>query len=461
MKKCNIFAVFILLLAAVFLAGSENCPQAAALVYPDIRSDAALLVETTSGQILFEKNKDEKQSVKDITPILTVLIVSEEVEQGKLQLSDTVVASRTALDSTSSQIRKFGLTAGEEMTLKDLLYIAGLTSAGDACSVLAEEVSGTVALFTERMNEKAATLGCTMTHFNSDVTNNDVTQETTAGDMYLIFKAAMQDSLFAKIGATADYSTEATNYSASRIVKNSNRQMNVNSVYYNKLNKAEKSIARNDGGYGVLACAADKDMALITVVVNGTKTTTATEAETLCYNDTRTLCGWGFSGYAYQQLINKDEVVATVPVEMSRGISSVNIVPEQAVSVLLPIDMSVEKLEKNILIYHEAQGKPLTAPVNERDILGELTVKADGVIRKKIKLVAARYVPLDSSRFIKQELTATLKNPVVQFIGFLLLVLFGAYIVLIVRDKKRRAVKQHMLAEKRKELIEERHHITK
>ena len=124
-------------------------------------SQAAVLIENESGNILYEKNSTEKLYPASTTKIMTAILAIENCD-----LDETAIVSQQAVDTVPSGYTNAGLVAGEEFTVEDLLYALMLASANEAANVLAEHISGTVEEFAELMNEKAIELGCENTNFN-------------------------------------------------------------------------------------------------------------------------------------------------------------------------------------------------------------------------------------------------------------------------------------------------------
>lgn len=144
---------------------------------PSANCKSAVLMEATTGQILFEQNADEALPPASVTKIMTLLLVMEAIEAGKLKYDDALSASAYACSMGGSQIY---LKEGEQMSVEDLIKSVVIASANDAAVVLAEAISGSESAFVEQMNEKAKALGMKNTHFENtngldDTATNHVT----------------------------------------------------------------------------------------------------------------------------------------------------------------------------------------------------------------------------------------------------------------------------------------------
>jgi D-alanyl-D-alanine carboxypeptidase (penicillin-binding protein 5/6) len=166
-------------------AGAAAQVQAKAEFYsavpaPEIAANAGMLVDAETGQILFSMNPDERLAPASITKIMTMLIVMEHVDEGKISLDDTVVVSREASMMGGSQVY---LKEKEQASVEDLMAATAIRSANDASYALAEVVSGTADAFVELMNARAAELGMSNTHFMNPEGLDDPNHYTTARDI--------------------------------------------------------------------------------------------------------------------------------------------------------------------------------------------------------------------------------------------------------------------------------------
>lgn len=178
---------------------------------PDIKSATAVVMDINSGQILYQKDKDVTKAPASITKLMTALLVFEKGGS----LDDTITVDDSSLENLSGTTR-IGLVAGEEVTVRDMLYGMLFNSANDAANVLAQYVSGSQEDFVGKMNSKASDLGCTNTKFvNANGLDADG-QVTTAYDMALIGQALYQYEDFLTIIHSQSYSMDATNKEESR-----------------------------------------------------------------------------------------------------------------------------------------------------------------------------------------------------------------------------------------------------
>ena len=182
---------------------------------------SAILIEASSGDVIFEKSPDELRFPASTTKMITAYLGLTMVED----LEQTVVVSdlAVAIPEDSSTMK---LSAGEEIRFLDVIYGTMLLSANDGANVIAETVSGSIGAFVNLMNETAASWGCTNTHFNNAHGYTDPAHYTTARDLSIIARVCMQNDLFRQIVNTRSYSLPKTNMSRAKTITNTNELFN-------------------------------------------------------------------------------------------------------------------------------------------------------------------------------------------------------------------------------------------
>lgn len=179
----------------------ESWPQG-----PQIYAESAVVIEASTGTILYNKDMDQVNYPASITKIMTALLTVE-----NCAMDEVVTYSYYATHSIEAGSSSIGTTEGEELTVEESLYALLLMSANECGNGLAEHIAGSVEAFADMMNAKAAELGCTNTHFVNPHGLPDDNHYTTAHDMALILKAALQNEHFVRIAGTAKYNMRATN----------------------------------------------------------------------------------------------------------------------------------------------------------------------------------------------------------------------------------------------------------
>ena len=181
----------------------------------DINSTTGVLIEASTGTVLFNKSMDQQMYPASITKVLTTLVT---LENGNM--SDSVTMTQTGVNYAVGGSANQGTRVGEVFTLEQLLYGTMLASANDMATQMGEYIGGSIENFAAMMNARAVELGCTGTHFTNACGMPDPNHVTTAHDMALIMRAAVEREDFRKIAGTGSYTIPATNMSGERSVTN-------------------------------------------------------------------------------------------------------------------------------------------------------------------------------------------------------------------------------------------------
>ena len=200
-----------------------NWPQG-----PAIYAESGILVDLDTQEILYSKNIDKQLYPASITKVMTTLVAIESSSP-----EEPVTFSQHALDSIEWDSSNIGCSLNETLTMEQCWYAMMLNSANEVCCGVAEHISGSIEAFVEKMNQKAAELGCTNTHFSNPNGLPDETHYTTAHDMALIANAAYQNETFRQIFSTRQYEIPPTpQYTETRYLYNHHKMMQPDTEYY-------------------------------------------------------------------------------------------------------------------------------------------------------------------------------------------------------------------------------------
>ena len=436
MKKIRIIPL-ILTLCLLFGAFA---PAASALDEPSLHSaKAVVLADLDSGRLLYSKNADEQRSPASLTKIMTVLLAVEALERGEVTLEEMVTAQSDCLEGLNTDSSTSGIQPGEVMRYQDLLYCAMVHSANEACNVLAHRVSGSVSAFVEKMNERAAELGCTNTHFADPNGLSNENHYTTAYEMYLITREAITHPLFAEICNTRGYDMPATNVSQARSFANSNALISADSEYGSSyLYPAAAGVKTGftqRAGYCLVSTAEKDGVRLLAVVMGCDGWLNAGIDEYENFSDTIALYDWAFDNFAYRQAVSTMNVVTRVQVELAADADSgVNLRPQNDVTLLLPKDLDLEKLELQTTIFDDM----LVAPISAGTVLGRAEIMIDGVDYGRVNLVNAAEVELSRKEFMNRQVHETVARPWFVVLLVFIVLLAGGYLVLVLRYRAQR-----------------------
>jgi len=264
-------AIFILTLCLAILVAPLE-----AYAKPNVSARNAVLMEQETGRVLLQKRAHEKRNIASITKIMTAIVA---IEAGKLD--EKATASRKAVYTEGSSIY---LEQGEKMLLKDLVYGLMLRSGNDSAVAIAEKVGGSVEGFVHLMNEKADWIGMTNTSFANPHGLDQENHYSTAYDMALLTRYAMQNDLFRKVSGTKTYKAENRIYAWG----NKNKML---TRYYDYSTGGKTGYTKTAGR--TLVSTAEKDeMELIMVTLNGPDD----------WNDHTNAFDWGFKEYDMEQI---------------------------------------------------------------------------------------------------------------------------------------------------------------
>lgn len=331
-------------------------------VTDSLTAKSAILMEISSGQVLLSKNPDEKLPPASITKIMTLLLVMEAIDSGKITLEDTVTASRNASSKGGSQI---WLKEGEQMTVHELIKATAVASANDASTALGEYVAGDEATFVAMMNEHARELGMTNTNFENCSGLDDTTENhyTTARDIAIMSCELMKHE---KIKEYTTIWMDSLRNGETELV-NTNRL-----VRFYEGTTGLKTGTTSKAGYCISATAQRNGMELVAVVLGSDNSTDR-------FEDAKALLNWGFSNYEiytpqvdlslitdvsvlYGEQSTISPVISKIsPILIKKGTQS-NI--SQRVDMCIDVEAPVEKGQTLGTVYFECEGETLaTCPL--------------------------------------------------------------------------------------------------
>ncbi len=433
MKKSKILTFFLFLILLVSLLPVPA--RAAADTPPEIAAERALLMDPARGTGLEEKDADQQASPASLTKIMTALLVLEEGN-----LNDMVTVSQSALSDLHPDSSIAGLYVDEEMLLEYLLDCILIASANDACNVVAEHLCGSVDAFVARMNERAAELGCTGTHF---MNTHGLTEEghyTTARDIYKITLAALQDPRFLEICNTASIIIPGTNKSGERIFYSTNhlisRLKSPDYIYHYA--KGIKTGHTTAAGY-CLVSSAEKDNHYYVCVIMGSRQDEET-GKIMSFVDSKALYEWAFDSFSEQTLLDPTKALYELPVSLCSEADYVVLKPEHGLTALLPDNFDIEETELKVTV-DAPEG--VEAPVSKGTKYGEVAVFWHGREYGSVPLVAMNSLQLDKTLMYVRDAKDFLHRPIVRWVGLGLGALLMAYIIFVIilnaaRRRKRR-----------------------
>lgn len=387
-----------------------------------INAEACILIDAETGVVIYEKNSHEVLYPASITKIMTVLLACEEGN-----MSDTVVHSENAVFGIGEGSSHIGMDVGEEVNFEDALYGILLESANEVCMAVAEHIDGTVEKFVDRMNEKAAELGCKDTHFANPHGYHDDNHYTTCYDMALITKAAVHNDEFLKIFSTVDHTIPPTNKNVERYLHNKDKMMRPTSPYYYENIIGGKTGFHDQALNTLVSYAGKDDVRLISVVMKD-------NGAALAYEDSANLLDYGFSLYENKSLVSSDAYSGEIPV-----IQNYKDKVYQLGNISLKLDGDFSAKVPSFVDASQVSVKPqldenIQAPVEVGTTVGVLDVYYGDYLLGKANIVAATGIDaVPESDLEHQERMENLKAfaiKALKIVGIVIVVIFVLIIIL-------------------------------
>jgi D-alanyl-D-alanine carboxypeptidase (penicillin-binding protein 5/6) len=331
---------------------------------------AALLIDSDTGAVLYEKNADAKLPVASVNKVMTLLLCFEALDQGKFSLDEDVVVSKQAAGMGGSQAL---LDANAKYKAGELVKSIIVASANDSSVAMAELISGSESLFVDEMNARAEDLGMTNTHFANCTGLPATGAYTTARDVSIMSRELIKHPMFYQYSKVWMYDMQ---HSAGRITQLSNT--NKLTRFYDGCDGI-KTGSTDEAGYCLTATAKRGDSRFIAIVLGA-----STSAER---NDQISkLLDYAFATYKSVTLCNEGDIVQKDVLVWGGQINTLNAVATQKVSLL------VKKGEENKVGKAVTIFDPLQAPIERGSQIGTITVLKDGAEVAEYPLIADRDV---------------------------------------------------------------------
>lgn len=348
MKK---ILILLLLFISIPLVKAEETEDLA----PNAKS--AIMIEASTGEILFQKNKDEKLAPASMTKMMSMLLIMEEIENGNLKWNEMITTSEKASSMGGSQIF---LKVGEKMTVEDLLKGVAIASGNDAVVALAERVSGSEEQFVKRMNIRAKDLGLKNTNFINATGLTADNHYSSAYDMSLIAKELVKHEKILEFTSTYEDYLRKDTKSPFWLV-NTNRL-----VRFKEGVDGLKTGFTDEAGYCLTATMKKDNMRLITVVMKEENTSKRSA-------DTTKMLDYGFNIYMVQTILDEKTTIEKKKVELGKIITT-EIVPKENITILN------KKSDDQKNITYKTNINKIIAPVKKGDKVGTIDIIEDNNI---------------------------------------------------------------------------------
>ena len=354
MKKVFITLVILLLLIPSFVYADDITPNA----------KSSILVEVSTGKILYEKNKDERVSVASLTKMMAQILILEEVENGRLNWNEKIKASANAAGYGGTQIY---LEPGEVMTARELMKGISMASANDATVVMAERIAGTESKFVEMMNKKAKELGLKNTNFVNPTGLDEDNHYSSAYDMAIIgIELLKHPAIFEFSSLYEDYL----------------RQDTKNKFWLVNTNKLVRTYEGCDGlktgftdkaGYTMAVTAKKDNMRLLAIVLGE-------EVSKIRNKETIELLDYGFNTYKIDLLKKKGDIIDTI--KLNKGKDEIYAILDSDITVILKKNEDKKEYKEKIKL------DDIKLPIKKNNKVGVLELYDTNKLIGKYNLVS-------------------------------------------------------------------------
>ena len=333
----------------------------------NLTSESCILIEQNSGNILYGKNIHEQLRPASVTKVMTILLIMEALDSGRISLTDRIPCSENASKMGGSQI---WLDVKEQLTVDEMLKAICVVSANDCTVAMAEYLAGSEEAFVKQMNEKAKTLGMKDTVFKNCHGIDEDGHVTSSYDIALMSRELLRNH------------PEITKYTTiwmDTLRDGKSQLVNTNKLIRNYsgatgLKTGSTSLAL----YNLSASATRNGLSLIAVIM---KAPTTKER----FADAQKVLDYGFSNYSYKELGKKDDLIRNLPV--TKGV-------ESNIDIVLESDMGalIQKGKEKEIVQNITLEESLKAPINKGQVVGEVTYILEDKTIAKTNLVAAKEI---------------------------------------------------------------------
>ena len=432
----------IIMLAAVLL--TVSAPSALAVDYGfdiDTACNAVLLMSLDTGEVIYEKNADERVHPASCTKIMSAALAMEMCDDLKgtvVTVSDNVWDEFDGLNISTA-----GLARGEELSMYDCICAMMLQSGNEAASTVRDYYGGQG--FIDKMNEKAAELGCTNTHFSNPHGVFSDNHYTSARDLAKITLWALDVPQFYEISQMARYEKAATNKNDAVTLVTTVLMQDPTSYYYTSYIKGVKTGTTDEAGRCLVSTAEKNGMRFLLVALGGpfeSDTRVWSQGGNSAFTDTRLIYDWAFSNLSLENVVDTDSAVAEVKIKYASGKDALLVYPDSAVCTILSRSYDGE----GEITYEAELPDSVKAPIESGQQIGTAKVLLDGREVGEVGLISRESISLSRFVMVMDVMTQAFKSTPAKIIYVVLALLAAFYVwyaVVMVRKankkKKRRS----------------------
>lgn len=375
-----------------------------------------------------QKNIDEQNATAGTAKIMTAVIAFEYYSQ---RLDTPITVNGSWLSSVTGRTAKF--MAGETIPAEKIISALVINSANDAAYILANAVSGSEAAFVEKMNDKARELGMNDTHYTNPAGTDEEGMYTTVRDVITLSAYAYTLPKLIEISDSPSVIIDATNLNYEKTLYNYNPFV---SNYFNTKYLEYSVMGLNVGASGEggrclsIIGRSDAGLTYIVCVMGGVEIEELPADDPYfvgAFEDAKNLLEWAYDGFGYFTILDTSTMICEVPVKLSDKVDHVILLPNEKITVFLPLDTDINAaVEKK----WELKSDTLKAPLSKGQVVGTLTVYVNGEQKGTVDLVAKNNVDRSIGLWIKDVAIEFISRPAVIIIAISILILAVVYVIL-------------------------------
>ncbi len=398
----------------------------------DITAKSGLLISLDTGEILYEKNIDQKVYPASITKIMTAVVILESEKfdaDAKIAMSESALTKILGTGSVVSNLK-----AGEEIFQLDLIYYILMSSAGDCVYLAAEYYAGSIENFVSLMNQKAEELGLSSTSYENPIGLHHENNYTTVRDIYTLTTYALKNSVFKEVCESSRYDVAATNMSGSRRLSTTNFLQDTTTNYYYTYAKGVKTGFTDEAGRCLVSTASYNGYNYMCILM-GCPNTPGTRYE---FIESKNLYKWAFNNFEFKEVATSENPVCEIGVELSMDRDFVPLYIEKGFISVMPKEAD----ESTIIIEPHLNSKSVDAPIKKGQKLGTADIIYAEKVIGTVDLVAGDNVDANAVLMIGRAIKNFFTSSYMKVLYVLIAVAVLIFAIMVVRLNKGRTKKR-------------------
>ena len=426
----------------------------------EIYSEGVYMVNMDTDIVVYQKNQNERYYPASTTKIMTCIVAMENIDNldAFVKIGYDVTNEFWGDDPNKQDASGAAIEVGQEnITYRDCLYALMVSSACEAANILAINIAGSIPAFVALMNQKAASLGCTGTHFANAHGLWEAENYTTPYDLYLISKYAY-DKLpgFMDICDTVSYDLPENKYNPDGYTKyttNALIQPSAENPFYYEFAHGIKTGSidcywdaegvEHEGGRCLVSTAKNNGFNYMIVSMWAPYYNEAGEIYNYSALDHITLYKWAFSTFGYVTVLSKNDILCEVKVEQGDGADHVSLVPSADFSTLLPNYLDMTTIQP-VIVKEES----VVAPIEKGAVLGSVELRLGGETLTKVDLIASESVERSQIAYITEQAKSIADTTWFKLCSILLAAMIISLVVLIMLKKRQKRLEERKRARK-------------